>query len=293
MRPLSQVGLAEAMLTDEEIIYIDKKVVETVRPILIGRSLFPLAPLGNAGYRKVYYYTQGDMSAALIDMEGQGESLDRAPQTKNEVAVPVLHKETMLFWRDLALSRATGVPLDASQAKNASRQVAEEEDKLLISGQYTGWKALGIEGLSTATGRNTTAGGDWSANFITYISAAITELETDGFYGPYKLILTPTWRQQLRARESNVDKWNFQLAGDLVGGVENILVTPNLYAADGGVDSVLLVQPGEDNFDLVVGEDMHTINHTERNKNIWLQVREVVAPRVKRPTAICEITSLT
>lgn len=293
MRPLRQVGLAEAMLTDEEIQYIDKKIVETVRPILIGRSLFPLAPLGNAGYRIVYYYTQGDMSAAMIDMEGQGESLDRAPLTRQQVSVPVLHKETMLFWRDLALSRGNGVPLDASQAKNASRQVAEEEDKLLISGQYTGWKALGIEGLSTATGRNTTAGGDWSANFITYISAAITELETDGFYGPYKLILTPTWRQQLRARESNVDKWNFQLAGDLVGGVENILVTPNLYAADGGVDSVLLVQPGEDNFDLVVGEDMHTINHTERNKNIWLQVREVVAPRIKRPAAICEITSLT
>lgn len=293
MRSLRQVGLATAQLTDEEIKFIDEKIVETVRPILIGRTLFPLAPLGHAGYRTVYFYTQEDMSAAVIDMEGQQESLDRAALAPHTVTVPVLHKETMLFWRDLAMKRAQGVPLDVSQAKNAARQVAEEEDMLLISGEHTNFKALGIEGLATATGRNTTAGGDWSANYLTYVSAAITELETDGHYGPYKLILTPTWRQQLRALISNTEKWAFQAVGDLIGGVENILVSPNLYAADGGVDSVLLVEPGADNFDLVVGEDMHTINHVERNKNIWLQVREVVAPRIKRPAAICEITALT
>lgn len=293
MRPLRQVGLATALLTDEEIEFIDTKIVETVRPILIGRTLFPIAPLGHAGYRTVKFYTQNDMSAAVIDMEGQQESLDKADLTLHSVTVPVLHKETLLFWRDLEMKRQNGQPLDVTQAKNAARQVAEEEDMLLISGHYTGFNALGIEGLSTSTGRNTTAGGDWSANYLTYVSAAITELETDGHYGPYKLILTPTWRQQLRVMISGVDKWAFQAVGDLIGGVENILVSPNLYASDGGVDSVLLVEPGEDNFDLVVGEDMHTINFVERNKNIWLQVREVVAPRIKRPTAICEITGLT
>lgn len=293
MRSLRSIGLAEGTLTDEEIEFIDTEIVETVRPILIGRTLFPWKPMGHAGYRIKKYYTEGDMSAAILDMDGQQESHDRAPLTMNQVTVPVIHKETTLFWRDLEMTRNQGTPLDATQAKNAARQCAEEEDELLISGEYTGANRLGIKGLSTVTGRNTTAGGDWSANFITYISAAITELETDGFYGPYKLILTPTWRQQLRARESGVDRWNFQLAGDLIGGVENILVTPNLYAADGGVDSVLLIQPGKDNFELAVGEDLHTIQHLERNKNIWIQVREVVTPVIKRPTAICEITGLT
>lgn len=293
MRSLRRVGLATATLTDEEIIYIDKKIVETVRPILIARSLFPVSPMGHAGYRIAYYYTQGDMSAAMIDMDGQAESQDRAVLTRKSVTVPVIHKETMLFWRDLEMTRAQGTPLDVSQAKNAARQVAEEEDKLLISGQYTGFKALGIEGLATATGRNTTAGGDWSANYLTYVSAAITELETDGHYGPYKLVLTPSWRQQLRVLITNTEKWAFQAVGDLIGGVENILVTPSLYAADGGVDSVLLVEPGIDNFDLLIGEDTHAINHTERNKNIWLQVREVVTPRIKRAASICEITDLT
>lgn len=293
MRSLRRVGLAEGTLTDEEIEYLEKKIVETVRPILIGRSLFPAVSMGHAGYRIAKFYTEADMSAAVLDMDGQQESLDRAPLTMSEIKVPVIHKETMLFWRDLLMTRNNGTPLDVSQAKNAARQCAEEEDELLLTGEHTNAPRLGIEGLSTATGRNTTAGGDWSANFLTYVTAAIALLEEDGFYGPYKLILTPTWRQQLRARESNVDKWNFQLVGDLIGGVENILVTSNMYAADSGVDSVLLVQPGEDNFDLLVGEDLHTLQHLERNKNIWLQVREVVAPRIKRPTSICEITALT
>lgn len=293
MRSLRSIGLATNMLTDEEINYIDTKIVETVRPILIGRSLFPVTPLGHAGYRLVTFYTQGDMSAAVVDMEGQQESLDQAPLAPHEVKVPVLHKETMLFWRDLEMKRAQGTPLDVAQAKNAARQVAEEEDLLLLTGHGSGQNFLGVEGLATATGRNEVNGGDWSATFITEISAAITALEDDGHYGPYKLIMPPIFRQQLRARESGVDKWNFQLAGELVGGVENLLVSPNLKAADGAADSVLLVEPGEDNFDLLVGEDMHTINHVERNKNIWLQVREVVAPRIRRPTAICEINTLT
>lgn len=299
MRSLRQVGLATALLTDEEINYIDTKIVETVRPILIGRSLFPVTPIGHAGYRIVTFYTQEDMSAAVLDMEGQQESMDRAPLAPKTVTVPVLHKETTLFWRDLAMKRAQGTPLDVAQAKNAARQVAEEEDLLLISGHTLLHNMLGIQGLASITGRNTTSGGDWvdpttpTYNCLTYISAAITALETDGHYGPYKLILTPAFRAQLRTPHEALDQWLFKSVGDLIGGVENILVTPNLYAAaDGIADSALVVEPGEDNFDLIVGEDMHTINHVERNKNIWLQVREVVAPRIRRPAAICEITGL-
>lgn len=293
MRRITQVGLATAVLTDEEIEYIDTKVVETMRRVLIGRTLFPETPLGHAGFRKVTFYTQSDMSRAVVDMEGQTESLDRAPLAPHSVIVPVIHKETMLYWRDLAMKRAQGTPLDVAQIRNAARQAAQEEDLFLITGHNAVDNFLGVEGLATATGRSQVAGGDWSTNFVTYISAAITALENERHYGPYKMILTPTWRQQLRARESGVDKWNFQLAGDLIGGVENILVTPNLKAADGGVDSVLLVEPGEENFDLLIGEDAHTITHEERNKNIWAQVREVVAPRIRRPKAICEITDLT
>lgn len=293
MRGITRVGLDINRLTDEEIEYIEKQIVKTVRPILIGRTLFPAVPVGSPGFRKSLFYSETDMSAAVIDMDGQEESMDDVKLAKSEVKVPVIHKEFRLLWRDIALARDSNMALDVSFAENAARQVAEEEDKLLISGSYTGWEALGIEGLTTATGRQTSAGGDWSVNYLTYVNAAIALLETYGFYGPYKLLLTPTWRAQLRQLISNTEKWAFQAVGELIGGVENILVSNSLYAADGGVDSVVLCQPGPENFDMHVGLDLQTITKEEKNGNIWGTVREVIAPRVKRPKSIVEITTLT
>ncbi len=75
----------------------------------------------------------------------------------------MIHKEYKLLFRDIAASRRSGMPIDVTEPQNAAVQVAEEEDKLLITGEYTGWRALGIEGLATATGRNTEGSdGAWS-----------------------------------------------------------------------------------------------------------------------------------
>lgn len=290
--------MATAILTDEEINYIDEKVVETVRPLLVGRPLFPAKSLGHAGFRIVTFYTEGDMSAAVIDMEGQQESMDRAPLAPHTVTVPVLHKETRLFWRDLSMKREAGQPIDVAHAKNAARQVAELEDLLLLTGDHTGVNFLGIEGLATATGRLTGAGGDWvnagtSYNCIGYVAAAIEALEAEGHYGPYKLLLPPAFNAELRVAHPDLRQWLFQSLGDLLGGVENIIATPNLKAADGVADSALVVEPGEGNFDMIVGEDTHSRQFEEKEGNIWLQVREVVAPRIRRPKAIYEITGLT
>jgi len=297
MQGIRRVGLATAILTDEEIKYIDEKIVETVRPTLIGRQLFPSKSLGHAGYRTINYYTEEDMSAAIMDMEGQEESLDRAPLALHTVKVPVLHKETRLFWRDLEMKRQAGQPIDVTHARNAARQVAELEDLLLLTGDHTGVNFLGVKGLATAVGRLTGAGGDWvdpgtSYNCLTYIATAIAALEAVGHYGPYKLVLTPTFNAQLRTAHPDLEQWLFKSVEDLVGK-GNILVSPNLKAADGVADSALLVEPGEDNFDLPVGEDTHSVPYEEKGGNIWLTVREVVAPRIKRPKAVYEITALT
>ena len=47
MLPLRRVGMDTAQLTDEEVQYIDGRVVEAVRPLLVGRgySLSLLCPM--------------------------------------------------------------------------------------------------------------------------------------------------------------------------------------------------------------------------------------------------------
>lgn len=151
MQKLSRVGMDTAQLTDEELMYIDNRIVETVRPMLVARRLFPVFTLPHAGFLTVRGYKRTDMSEARISLYGQGKSKDRSEKTAFDITVPVIHKEFTINWRDLEASRNNGLPLDTQDAENAARQCAEEEDKLLLTGQYTGWKALGIEGLATAT----------------------------------------------------------------------------------------------------------------------------------------------
>jgi len=265
--------------------------VETVRPLLVARRLFPVFRLPNAGIKTVRGWKQTDMGPATIDMNGITDSLDRVELTEFNINVPVISKGFYLNWRDVIAARNGGIPIDAASIENASRQCAEEEDKLLISGEHTGWPALGIEGLATATGRNSVAGGDWSANALTYVANAIAELETDGHYGPYALVLRSSWNQQLRTLIANTATFLLEKVAELVKA--GIYVSDNLYASNGGTDSALVVEPSQENFELVIGQDLSTFIQQDRSMNTVGKVYEVVAPRVKRPTSICEITGLT
>jgi uncharacterized linocin/CFP29 family protein len=184
------------------------------------------------------------------------------------------------------------MPLDLQDAENAARKVAEDEDKLLISGEYTGFRALGVEGLATATGRNTKASaGAWPANSLTDLSAAIGELEADGHIGPFAAILRSSWAAKLRALVSNTAvKW-IEVVRDLFAA--GIYVSDSLYTSAGLTTTGLIVEPSQENFELVVGKDLEVRKQEDVHGNMHCVVREVVAPRIKRPTSICELTGLT
>lgn len=298
MYPITQVGLATGQLTDDELKYIDTKIVETVRPLLVGRKLFPTVAIGGAGPRQIHFYTETDMGQALIDMEGQEESHDAVSLTESYIKLPIIHKEFTLLWRDILARRSLGQALDTQHASNAARQVAEEEDKLLLSGENLLWRCLGIQGMTSITGRNTEASaGSWAtqANIFTDINDAIEELETDGYYGPYKLICTPAMRKVMRVLVTNNDEWVIDRIAEILGGSkeDSILVSTSIVAADDGLaDSAIVCQPGADNFDLVVGADVQNRIREENNGNLWGRVWEAVVPRFKRPASICEITTV-
>jgi uncharacterized linocin/CFP29 family protein len=204
----------------------------------------------------------------------------------------VIDKEFEVMWRDLEASRANGVPLDMQDGENAARKVAEDEDRLLITGECTGWRALGVEGLATATGRNTCVGGDWSANAFTYVNNAIAELEADGHNGPYGLIVKPSWWRQIAG--AFVASTAITIAEKVAQLCEvGVFKTDSLYESDGTTHNALVVEPSQENFELVIGRDLEVRKMEDVRGNLECVVREVVAPRIKRPTAICEITGLT
>lgn len=298
MQNMRRIGLATGTLTDDEINHLEKQIVKTVRPLLIGRQLMPITALAHAGFRKYTYYTESDMGQAIIDMQGEEQSQDLVDLTEDYEKIPIIHKEYTLHWRDVLMRREGGQDLNSQHAENAARQVAEEEDKLILTGEYTGWPALGIQGLATVTNRQTTGGGDWvnagtSQNCIGYVATAKQLLRAAGYYGPYRLILRSTWYAETENFVASQDKWIFQALGELIGGIENILVSDNLYTAAGGTDNALLVDVQPGNFNLVVGADITNHLAQKPDMNYFGRVWEAVVPIIKRPTAVVEITTLT
>jgi len=293
MNNMRKIGNATGALTDYEVNLVESSIVKTVRPLLKGRTLMPTRALPNAGITRYSFFTETEMSQAQISMTGETQSMDAVDLNESHVHIPIISKDYNLHWRDVLARRNNGEDLNTQHATNAARQIAEEEDKLILSGEYTGWPALGIQGLCNATGRNTEAGGDWSSTYVADVSDAISELETDGYYGPYKLILGSDWYAQLRVLVGTTDSFAFQVIEDLLGGPENIVVSNNIFPADGSQDSVLLIDTSPGNFELLVGADISNNLAQLPTMNYQGKVWEAVVPVFKRPEAICEITGLT
>lgn len=300
MRSLRNVGVATAgVLTSEEIEFIETQITKTIRPQLIGRRLMPIIKLPNAGVKSYKYYLEYDMSEALISMTGEGESKDRLEKGEESVKIPIISKGYDLHFRDILAHRVVGGDLNTQHAEGAARKVAEEEDRLILTGELpsTGaypWPAMGIEGLMTATGNLGAAGGAWPTNCVANVSTAKQALRAEGHYGPYRLVLPPVLYGYLEALIGTTDKWYFQAIGELIGGVENILISNNLWAADGNArDSGMLVSCEEGNFGLLVGEELQHFDYPLKSKNIYAEVWEAVSPVIKRPKAIYEISAVT
>ena len=293
MNSMNKIGNATGTLTDYEVNLVETSIVKTIRPLLKGRTLMPTRTLPNAGLTKYTFYTEADMGQAQISMTGEEQNMDKVDLDEKYTKIPIISKDYNLHWRDILARRNNGEDLNTQHATNAARQVAEEEDKLIITGEYTGWPALGIEGLATATGRNTEAGGDWSATYLADVSDAISELEADGYYGPYKLILNSDWYAQLRVLVGTTDSFAFQVLEDLLGGPDQIVVSNSLFEADGTSHNVLLIDTSPGNFELIVGADVSNYLAQLPTMNYQGKVWEAVVPVIKRPESICEITGLT
>lgn len=296
MQSMRRIGLATGVLTDYELNLVETQIVKTVRPLLVGRQLMPIRNLPHAGFTKYTFYTESDMGQATISMTGEEPSKDKVDLTEGYVKIPIISKDYVLHWRDVLARRNQGEDLNTQHAENAARQVAEEEDRLILTGGTLAgaiWPALGIEGLCTATGNLAQACGAWPANAAANVAAAKQQLRAGGYYGPYKLVMRSAIYAVLEALIANTEKWYFQAIGELIGGVENILVSDNFYAADGGVDGAMLVDVQPGNFDLLIGSDISNFSLQNDAMNYECKVWEAVVPVIKRPLSIVELTGIT
>ena len=293
MDPLHLVGRAQAPLVEEEWKQLDEAVVKAARPVLVGRRVLPVKPLAGVGVMTVNWDELTEMSEALLSMYGETPAEDIIVYTRQALIVPILHKDFRIHWRDLEASRRFGTALDTANAESAALAVAQLEDELILNGEIAGKPRLGIEGLTTATGRNTLDGGDWNTagQAISDIIDAMGLLLEDKFPPPYDLILQPVHFMAAHSFITNTGIMQIEKIKELIRG--NVYVSPNIKASDGGADSAILMKSGAENADLCVGQDLKNFYMQLKDMNHFFKVYEAVVPRVKRPTAICEINTIT
>jgi len=290
------VGADQGLLTAEELLYIEQKVVETFRFVLAARSIFPVINIGQSGGAQAYrFYTENDPSSAQISMTGKGQSDDHPTKTHHDVVVPVIHKEFFLNWRDIASSRRQGASVLDDSIRTATRMVAESEDRLLISGEYTGWAALGIEGLFGATGRtnNASAGGNWPVGSFADVNVARAALQASGYVGLEPVLIGPP--ALVKCLDGLIANTGITYRQALLGNklLSGIVESSNAFAQDGGVDSVALVVPGQGNFYAVQDLPLMVRLWEDKTGNVYGTVRETITPIIARPAAIAEINTIT
>lgn len=294
MDPLRLVGAGQAPLVEEEWKQLDEAVVRAVQPVLVGRRVLPVKQLAGVGVMTVAWDELTEMSEALISMYGETPAEDIIVYTRKSLIVPILHKDFRIHWRDLEASRRFRTPLDTANAESAALAVAKLEDELILNGEIAGKPRLGIEGLTTATGRQTQASaGAWATapNAVTTIVNAMKKLLAENFPTPYELILQPSAFMDAHSFITNTSEMQIEKIRELISG--NIYVTPNIKSSAGGTNSAVLMKTGAENADLCVAQDLKTFYIQLKDMNHFFKVYEAVVPRIKRPKAICEITGIT
>ena len=238
------------ILTEEELLFVETAVLETFREELIARNIFPIRNLNDQGGSHFYrHYDETDPSEAVISLKGKAQADDYPEKNANDTTVPVIEKNFLLNWRDIAASRRVGPSILEDSIRTATRMVAEAEDRLLISGECTNWQALGIEGLFTATGRSTgAASGNWPANAIADVNTGRAALQASGFVGIEPIMIGPP--ALIKCLDGQIANTTSTYRQFLLGNglVSAVIESANAFAADCGQDSVILVVPGEGNF---------------------------------------------
>lgn len=190
--------MVNSLLHKDEWIEVDRAVNEAARyPLRAVQDLRQrglTVRLGGLGSLSTSWYNSSEITAAVVNMTGQGGGQRDLPELKQvQVPVPVIFKECAIDQRSLLASRNQGDGLDMTSIVEATRVVAEQTESLLVNGASLKLNGQSLYGYRTHPNRNTgSAAGDFGtiANITTTFNAIIADLNADRHYGPFVFYLS-------------------------------------------------------------------------------------------------------
>lgn len=277
-------------LRKEEWLLFDSVLVEVARDRLrvvadlVDNNL--VLPLDNAmGTTVVEWETQDTMRAAEINMDGITHApADRPTFSSNTLPIPITHHNFQFNIRALEASRRLGNTLDTTAAEEATIQVAEALENMVLNGNSINFGGATIYGYTNHPDRNTvTLPLDWDNSgktgelIIADILSMITAAHVDRMFGPY-IVYVPTayWIVLQDDYKANSDRTI----------LERILALPQILdvkAVDKlAVDTVLMIQMTRNVVDLVVGMQPTMLEWSgEGGLQSFFKVMAIMVPRIK------------
>lgn len=263
---MEQVLMREAApLSEAQWALVDETVRRVASRVLVGRRFLSLyGPLGFGTYI-VPLYTYAVQEAEPV----------RAKITR-QLPLATVEQDFAISVRDLEAFNA-GQPFDVAPVAAAASLCAAAEDRLIFHGD----PAAGLEGLLTATGRQTAPLGDWATEgrAMADVAAAVALLVSAGFYGPYTVVVSPRRFAQLQHIEGRSGVMAAELVEKLAGALYLSPAVPDGQA--------LVIAPQAQHVDLAVGQDMVTAYLETASMEHRFRVMETLALRIKQPAAIC------
>jgi uncharacterized linocin/CFP29 family protein len=269
----------DSPLSQEEWRQLDETVVEMARRQLVGRRFIDIyGPLGE-GIQTITNDIYDESRIGGLSLRGESLELTQ-PSRRVSLTIPILYKDFMLYWRDVAQARTLGMPLDMSAAANAASGCALMEDDLIFNGS----PEFDLPGLMNVKGRLTHLKSDWmeSGNAFADIVEARNKLLKMGHSGPYALVVSPELYSLLHRVHQGTNVLEIEHIRNLV--TDGVYQTPMIKGRAG-----VLVATGRHNLDLAVAEDFDTVFLDDEQMNSVFRVYECVVLRIKRPSAICTL----
>ncbi|MHB1951657.1 MAG: family 1 encapsulin nanocompartment shell protein [Acidiferrobacteraceae bacterium] len=263
-------------LTAEQWGVLDRAVTDTARAVLVGRRFIPLfGPLGASTQAVPLQEFEGTYQGEA-DYTGEAECGTVRPVAARYLPLPIIHKDFVILWRNAA-SEDRGAPFDVAPATSAALFAARKEDDLIFNGDEN----LGLDGLVTVAGRSELPLSDWQqvGNAFKDVMGALTRLASEGFYGPYALVVPPVLYARMHGVHERTGVLEIRNIEELTtAGVFRSPVLPESRA--------VVIATGAQNVDLAVAQDFTVAALGPDRMNIRLRVFEIAALRIKRPEAI-------
>ena len=228
-----------------------------------------------------YWQTTSEGGDAEQSMSGITAGAENTVDFQEQaIPLPITFVDFRIPIRKLIAMQKYGTPFDTTMVSQATRKVIEKLEDVLFNGSSVKIGGRSLYGYLDYPHNNEVGlSGDWHdtpGNIEKDVNLLIAALEADRHYGPFILYVHSEEWNDLRARQTDIDKTYLDIVKGMAG-IDDVKTSSALSAGN-----IVLVEMSRETIDLDTAVDIKVVEwDTHGGMQSNFKVLAVVAPRVK------------